>query len=247
MRLSASHSLSLSFALAALAFAPACIPNDQDAQDPSQVQGQNGQPGQMGQGQPGQMGQPGGMGQQPGQMGQPGGQPTYPGGYGQPQGQPGQPGQYVPPGGQPGPAQPGQPAAGGAATPIAPAMAAAATLPLQAMATQEAPGMQPDGGAFAGQFQEGQTLEQPINLQPNKCYTIIAAGMGVAELHIQLVTQPMPGMPPIILAQSAQNGPQAVLGGKSCWKFMSPIGAPGKVLVKAHKGQGMAAAQVFIK
>ncbi len=115
------------------------------------------------------------------------------------------------------------------------------------MATAEAPGMQADGGAFAGQFQEGQTLEQPINFQPNKCYTVIAAGLGVQEIHIQLVTQPIPGAPPIILAQSSENGPQAVLGGKNCWKFMSPLGAPGKVLVRSAKGQGMVAAQVFVK
>jgi hypothetical protein len=137
------------------------------------------------------------------------------------------------------------------ATPIAPVMAAVATLPLQAMAQSDAPGMQADGGAFAGNFQEGQTLEQVINLQAGKCYTVVAQGAGaVQEVHVQIAVTPMQGMSQVMAQDGGTPGPIAVLGSKKnggCWTFMSPVGLPGKVLLKVTKGSGLAAAQVFVK
>ena len=93
-------------------------------------------------------------------------------------------------------------------------------------------------------------LEQPINIQPGKCYTIIAAGMGVQQVEVQLVAQPAPMFPPTVIATSAPGGgPTAVLGGKAtgCWKNPLPIGGPAKVVLKAARGAGMAAAQVYSK
>jgi hypothetical protein len=139
--------------------------------------------------------------------------------------------------------------AGSAATAIPPVAALAATPVMQGLATQEARGMAQDGGPFAGQFQEGQVLEQPINIAPGKCYTIIGLGIGVQELDLQLVATPAPGVPPIVLAQDSTTGPQAVLGGKAngCWRNPTPIGGTGKILMKATKGAGIAAAQVYSK
>jgi hypothetical protein len=191
-------------------------------------------------------------------------QPT--GGYGQyPAGQY-PPGQYNPgtpgtnpgtPGTNPGtpgtnPGTPGtNPGAsgGGSATPIAPAAAAAATPVLQAMAANEVKGMQPDGGAFAGQFQQGQTLEQPFNIQPGKCYSVVGVGIGITQLDIQIQAQAtIPGMPPVTLAQSNGSGPNATLGGGgNCFKNPLPIGGPAKVVVKATAGSGIALAQIFSK
>src|SRR5262249_27559579 len=151
-------------------------------------------------------------------------------GYGQPGTQPGtQPGGTQPGGTQPGQTQPGQPApaGGGQATPVAPAMAAAATPLLTALAASEVHGMTPEAGAFAGQFQDGQTLEQPFNIAPGKCYAVVAAGAGISEVHIQLATQlQIPGLPPGVFAQdNGGSGPSATLGGKgSCWKNPLPIG-----------------------
>jgi hypothetical protein len=141
------------------------------------------------------------------------------------------------------------PTASTAATPIAPLAAAAATPALTAIAAAETPGMQADGGSFAGQFQEGQILEQPINISPGKCYSVIGVGIGITELDVQLVAAPAPQVPPIVLAQDNSTGPQAVLGGKGsgCWKNPTPIGGPGKVLMRATKGTGIAVAQVFVK
>lgn len=140
-------------------------------------------------------------------------------------------------------------AASSAATPIAPVAAMAATPALQGMGATEAPGMKPDGGPFAGHFQEGQSLEQPINISPGKCYTVVGIGLGIEELDIQLVAQPAPTLPPVVLAQDSSTGAAATLGGKAsgCWKNPTPLGGPGKVILKATKGTGLAAAQVYVK
>jgi hypothetical protein len=126
-------------------------------------------------------------------------------------------------------------------------MAAAATPLMTALAASEVQGMQPDGGAFAGQFQEGQSLEQPINLAPGKCYSVVAAGVGVQELDVKIVAQQAP-LPAVTLAQDNTTGPQAVLGGKgACFKNPLPIGGPAKVVVTATHGGGIAVAQVYVK
>lgn len=138
---------------------------------------------------------------------------------------------------------------GSSATPMAPAAAAGADVILGGLATQEAPGAQPDGTAFAGQFGEGQTLEQPINLQPGKCYTIVGASLGgVQELDIMIQGQLAP-LPPATLAQDNTTGPNATLGGKAagCWKNPSPLPIPAKIVLRVTKGSGMAAAKVYVK
>ena len=117
---------------------------------------------------------------------------------------------------------------------------------LTLLAQNEVQGSQPEGGAFAGNFQEGQTLEQPITLNPGKCYTVVGAST-LQQLDLQIVVH-QPPFPPAAVSQSNTQGPQAVLGGKgACWKNLSPIPIPGKVIVKATRGAGMAAAQVYSK
>ena len=177
------------------------------------------------------------------------GQPGYPPqpGYGP---QPGYPQQ--PPPGQPVPQPTAAPPAGGAAggstaTPIPPAAAAAAQPILTGMAQKETAGMAPVGSSFAGQFQQGQTLEQPVQLEPNKCYTVVGVGIGITELDIQLVVH-QPPAPAIALAQDQGAGPQAVLGGGGqCFRYLAPIGAPGKIVMTATGGSGLAMAQVYAK
>ena len=210
---------------AALLALVGCGSSNPDPNDPSQQQNV-GQPGQY---DPNQYQQPGQYQQQPGGYTQP--PPTDPNAQ------------------QPGPAPAGA-GAGSPATPLAPAAAAVAQPILQGLAATEVSGMQPDGSSFAGQFQEGQVLEQPINIQAGKCYSVIGAGMGITQLDIQLVVQPMPQLPAQVLAQStAGQGGTAVLGGKAagCFKNPLPLGGPGKVIVKATQGSGIAAAQVYIK
>lgn len=188
-----------------------------------------------------------GQGQYGGQIGSAAGQ--YNPGVGQPgpgqynPGQP-QPQQPVPAQPQPQPQQPAQGAAGGSASPINAAMLTPA---LTLLAQGEVQGSQPEGGAFAGQFQEGQTLEQPLTLNPGKCYTVIGASAGIQQLDASIVLH-QPPFPPAVVSQSNTQGPQAVLGGKgACWKNLSPIPLPAKVILKATRGAGMAAGQVYSK
>jgi hypothetical protein len=226
-------------------------PQTQANQNPPPGYGQPGY-GQPGYGQP----QPGYGQPQPG-YGQP--QP----GYGQPQPGYGQPqpgyGQPQPAYGQPtttGTAQPGLPgmppqaAPGTPAQQLDPSAGAAATAILTQLASGSiVAGSKPLGSPLVGNFQQGQTLEGQLQLQPGKCYTVVGAGVPpITELNIQLVAvMPIPGMVPV-LAQDSDNGPQAVLGRKpNCYKWPMPVGAPVKVIVTAAQGSGLAAAQVYEK
>lgn len=128
-----------------------------------------------------------------------------------------------------------------------PNLASAATFPLGALAKQEAPGMNPDSPVVAAQFQEGQVLEQPVQLLPNKCYTVVAFGAGIQEMDITLVAvTPVPVNP--VLAQDNSTGNTASLGGKgNCFKWTWPVGINAKFVMKASRGAGMAAGQMFVK
>jgi len=137
---------------------------------------------------------------------------------------------------------------GSTATPMDPNVAAAATTALGAFAASEAPGMAKDGAAVAGQFTEGQTLEGAFTFQPGKCYTLVAAGVGITQLDVEMAyTTPLPGLSPSI-GKGTSTGPMATMGGKgSCMKPLSPMAAPAKFIVRATKGSGIAAAQLYSK
>ena len=147
----------------------------------------------------------------------------------------------------PGPAPSGG-ASTGAATPIDPTLAAAATGPLFLLAQTEAQGMTKEGPVVAGNFQQGQSLEQAIQLNPGKCYTVLAVGVGITEMDVSLVmATPLPGMSPV-LAQDSSTGATASLGGKgNCYKWSAPLATPAKFVMKARTGQGVAAGQLYVK
>lgn len=177
-------------------------------------------------------------------------------GYGDPNAQPG-PAPGPGSGTQPAPAPTAPPpvpvataAAGPTATPVDPGMAAAATPLLQPLASQHiVAGAQPVGSPVAGQFQQGQSLEHQIQMQPGKCYTVVAAGAPpVADISLQLVpVMPIPGMQPV-LAQDKDQGPTAVIGKKpDCFKWAFPAPAAMKLIMTVNSGQGVAAAQVYEK
>jgi hypothetical protein len=182
--------------------------------------------------------------QQPGQPGyQQPGQPGYQ--------QPGQPGyqQPAPTGTQPAPAPTGAPAAGGACTPVDASMAAPAGQVLQLLAQNEVPpGAKPMGAIAAANCQAGQSHEAQIQMQPGKCYTIVAAGVGVSEVDLQLVAvTPIPNVAPV-LGQDSTTGPQAVIGKRpDCYKWAWPMGGAVKLVIKATAGSGLVGAQVYEK
>lgn len=119
----------------------------------------------------------------------------------------------------------------------------------QAAAAQHVPaGAQPVGSIVAGNFQEGQCLELPIQVEAGKCYTVVGASLGeVGDLDLELIPNiGVPGVPTAPMAQDQTDGPQAVLGGKpNCWTAMLP--GPMKLVVRVARGQGMAAAQIYAR
>lgn len=152
----------------------------------------------------------------------------------------------APTGPAPAPTGPAPASGGGSAQPISPALAGAAGMVLNGLAKQHAAGMTPSGQPFAGNFQPGQTLEQPLTIQPGKCYAIVGVGVGIQELNVQLVYH-QPPLPPVVAAQDKTTGPQAIISSANCYKVLSPIPIAGKVVMTAASGAGVAAAQVYIK
>ena len=138
----------------------------------------------------------------------------------------------------PGPAQPVDPSAGAAVTPV-----------LAAVAQQELPGSKPVGSALTGNFQPCQTLEVQAQLQPGKCYVVVgAAAPPVSEVNVKLAAAvPIPGSAPV-MAQDSDTGVQAVIGRKpNCYKNPLPLPAPVKLILEVQAGSGVAAAQLFEK
>jgi hypothetical protein len=132
------------------------------------------------------------------------------------------------------------------------ATAAAAVQPILAGMVKDnvQAGAKPVGDILVGNFTQGQTLDMPIQLQPNKCYTVVATGLPpVSEVNVQLtLTTVIPGMAPV-LAVDQDSGPVAVVGKKTaCYKWMfGVIPAPGKVIVHVTGGNGLVAAQAYEK
>jgi hypothetical protein len=184
-------------------------------------------------------------------------------GYGQPiAGQAAIPG-TVPPG-TPGTPLPGSPlpGSGGApsttpapsplpnAQPIDPAAASVVQPVINELARAHAvAGSKPLGSPLVGNFQTGQKLETTIQLQPQKCYTVVATALPpVTELNVQLVAStPIPNLNPV-LAIDSETGSTAVIGKKpNCYKWAFPVPAPAKLVIEVVAGSGLAAAQVYEK
>ena len=181
----------------------------------------------------------------PGASPSPSPSPAAPGGFPFPFPFPGMPGGGAQPGGGPGP---GNVPSTGAATPIDPNFAQVATVPLMGLSQQEAPGMTREGNLVAGNFKEGQTLEQMFQMLPGKCYTVLAVGAGIQQLDLAIVAvTPIPQASGV-LAQAQGNGPNAVLGGRgNCFRWDLPVGINAKYVIRATRGQGVAAGQLYAK
>ena len=200
-----------------------------------------------------QYGQPGYNQQQPG-YGQPGQPQAYPQqpppGYGQPPAGQVPPGQAQPQQQQPPPGAPPAQGAGTPAQPMDPSAAAAAQPILNGLATTQAPeGAKPLGAPVVGNFAAGQNLTSDLQLQPGKCYTVVAAALPpISEVDVKFVAiSPIPGSA-MILAQDKDTGNQAVLGKKpNCYKNAMPIAVPVRMVLEVPAGQGIAAAQVYEK
>lgn len=129
-----------------------------------------------------------------------------------------------------------------------PVSGAAATQALTLLAQQKAPGMSSTpGGALSGNFQAGQCLEAQVTLNPGKCYTAVATGIGPSEVNIELAPA-LPGPLSQAIAQDQTNGPMAVLGeSPNCFRWAAPIPVPMKLILKVPAGAGPTAVQLFEK
>jgi hypothetical protein len=138
--------------------------------------------------------------------------------------------------------------AGPNAIPLDPGAAAAATQLFAPLVQAHAmPGSKPVGSALAGQFAQGQSLEQVIPMQSGKCYTVIAVGAPpVQNVDIQLLlTVPIAGYN-LTQAADTDTGNTAVIGKKpDCYKWAWPVGGQLKLMLTVSAGEGVAAAQVF--
>lgn len=141
----------------------------------------------------------------------------------------------------------------GTAQVIDPSMAAVATGALASLAATNAPGAAADGPVMAGNFQTGQTLEQTINMQPGKCYTVVGSSIGITQFDATAaMVTPLPGLNAQFdkgTGKAGVAGSQFVMGAKDkCLKLaLSPIAIPVKVTVTATKGAGLGAAQIYSK
>lgn len=122
------------------------------------------------------------------------------------------------------------------------------SLGIQHNASQNAPGMQPEGQMVRLTLQQGQTSEGQFQLQPGKCYTIVGASMpGVIETAVK-ITMPAP-LTTQVLGQNA-SGPNpmpVVWGGGNCYRTPSPIAMPVRLEVTMVSGAGAVGLQPYAK
>ena len=114
-------------------------------------------------------------------------------------------------------------------------------------APTEAKGMKPTGELMSARLSTDGHAQARLSLAPGRCYTIVGfGGPGVFVYQINLMTSPP--LAPQVLAQSAADGPHPTVGANdSCIKHQYPL--PMQVQVDMHvaRGQGMVAAQAYVK
>ena len=112
-------------------------------------------------------------------------------------------------------------------------------------------GAKPVGSAIAGNFQQGQSLEAQVQMNPSKCYTVVGVGLPpVTNLDISLVPASADAGPAGRRRMAADNtvGANAIVGDKpNCFKWAFPMSGMMKVIMTVSQGSGVAAAQVFEK
>jgi hypothetical protein len=132
-------------------------------------------------------------------------------------------------------------------TPLAPEMAQALYPHLATMAQRHVPASHAIGPAFGAIFQQGQRVEQPLLLEPQLCYSVLAIGSGVTELDLSLGVFTAPGIQP--LGQDTNSGAEAQLGpGDRCVTI--PAGSTAvlaQVVLSATAGNGPALAQIYAR
>lgn len=110
-------------------------------------------------------------------------------------------------------------------------------------------GAKPVGSLVAGQFTDGQSLQETVPMKPGGCYTIVGvAAPPVTELDLALTpTVALPGFNPT-LAKDNETGQSATIGKKpNCFEWAWPAAGAMQLTVTVSAGQGVAVAQVYEK
>ena len=120
---------------------------------------------------------------------------------------------------------------------------------LAAHAKSAAPGMTALSPAQVAEFDPGEVLVTSLQIDPGRCYTVLASIDGIQRLELSLVVAPpMSTFPPMPVAVAVGTPPNVALGaGSSCFKNPMPIPMPASVVVTAAAGKGAAAVQVWSK
>jgi hypothetical protein len=143
------------------------------------------------------------------------------------------------------------PTPGAPAQPVDANVAVPVTVALTPLARQFAPGAKPVGAPSAAVFQQGQTFETYIQMNPGKCYTVIGAAVPtVQDLDIQLVPViPLPGVASPVVAEDKTHAATAVVApAPNCFKWSEILASgPMKVVMRVSAGQGLAAMQIYAK
>lgn len=136
-------------------------------------------------------------------------------------------------------------AAGSAWLGPAGAMGDPAEAGLRAAAAKYAPGMSPDGQVAKGNLAEGGHIDFVVNMDPSRCYTIVAYGAGVVDLDVSLLAPPLYNF---LAGQDGMAGPTAIIGaGPKPMCPIIPMAVPYKIDLHAKKGGGQVAAQLYSK
>ncbi len=110
-------------------------------------------------------------------------------------------------------------------------------------------GSEPQGELMTGSVGNGSQLEQNVTLEPGRCYSVVAMGAAsIADLDIQLQpVTPVAGTG-FVVAEDKTDAPSAILGAKpNCFHWALPGPGAMRILVSAERGQGLAAAQLFVR
>jgi hypothetical protein len=129
--------------------------------------------------------------------------------------------------------------------PAAAGLADPAEAGLRAAAAQYAPGMTPDGQIAKGTLSEGGHIGFVVNMDPSRCYAIVAYGAGLADLDVSLLAPPFYA---VLAGQDGMAGPAAVIGAAPrAMCPVIPVAVPYKIDLYAKRGGGQVAAQLYSK
>ncbi len=116
---------------------------------------------------------------------------------------------------------------------------------LRAAAAKHAPGMSPEGQVAKGNLTEGGHIDFVVNMDPSRCYAIVAYGAGITDLDVNLLAPPFYN---VLAGQDGMAGPTAVVGAAPRPMCpLIPVAVPYKIDLHAKKGGGQVAAQLYSK